>query len=119
MTKESLASTCWKNYDLTVLKVLISRIPENTIKIILNACTSRYIDCKVDMCFLYEILEVLCHLQRVVVSLEMLLVILQWAVRVCTAIGGVKKRKKSWESYESYTIRSEIGLNSNDMRTWR
>ena len=47
MTKESLASTCWKNYDLTVLKVLISRIPENTIKIILNACTSRDIDCKV------------------------------------------------------------------------
>ena len=60
--------------------------------------------------FLYEILEVLCHLQRVLVSLEMLWVILQWAVRVCTAIGGVKKRKKSWESYERYTIRSEIGL---------
>ena len=47
MTKESLASTCWKNYDLTVLKVLISRIPENTIKIILNACTSGDIDCKI------------------------------------------------------------------------
>ena len=47
MTKESLASTCKNNYDLTVLKVLISRIPENTIKIILNACTSRDVDCKV------------------------------------------------------------------------
>ena len=47
MTKESLASTCRKEYDLTVLKVLISRIPENTIKIILNACTSRDVDCKI------------------------------------------------------------------------
>ena len=46
MTKESLASTCRKNYDLTVLKVLISRIPEN-IKIILNACTSWEVDCKI------------------------------------------------------------------------
>ena len=47
MTKELLASTCWKNYDLTVLKVLISRIPENTINIILNACSSRDVDCKI------------------------------------------------------------------------
>ena len=47
MTKESLASTCRKKYDLTVLKVLISRIPENTIKIVLNACTSRDVDCKI------------------------------------------------------------------------
>ena len=46
MTNESLASTCQKNYDLTVLKVLISRIPENTMKIILNACNSRDVDCK-------------------------------------------------------------------------
>ena len=47
MIKESLASTCENNYHLTVLKVLNSRIPENTIKMILNACTSRDVDCKV------------------------------------------------------------------------
>ena len=47
MTKESMGSTCKDNYNLTVLKVVISRIPENSIKIILNACTSRDVDCKI------------------------------------------------------------------------
>ena len=47
MTSESLGSTCKDNYDLTVLKVLISRIPDNTIETILNVCSSMDVDCKI------------------------------------------------------------------------
>ena len=47
MTSESLGSACRDNYDLTVLKVLISRIPENTIKIFLTACNPSDVDCKI------------------------------------------------------------------------
>lgn len=47
MTSESLGSACRDNYDLTVLKVLISRIPENTIKIILTVCNPIDVDCKI------------------------------------------------------------------------
>ena len=47
MTSESLGSACTKNYDLTVIKVLISRIPENSIKTILSLCNPLDVDCKV------------------------------------------------------------------------
>lgn len=47
MTSESMGSACKDNYDLTVLKVLISRIPGNTIQIILNACSPMDVDCKI------------------------------------------------------------------------
>lgn len=47
MTSESLGGTCRDNYDLTVLKILISRIPKNTIETILNACSSSDVDCKI------------------------------------------------------------------------
>lgn len=47
MTSESLGGTCRDNYDLTVLKILISRIPKNTIETILNACSASDVDCKI------------------------------------------------------------------------
>ena len=47
MTSESLASACRENYDLTVIKVLIPRIPENSIKSILASCMPEDVDCKV------------------------------------------------------------------------
>ena len=47
MTSESLGSACKENYDLTVIKVLIPRIPENSIKSILASCASEDVDCKV------------------------------------------------------------------------
>lgn len=47
MTSESLGSTCKENYDLTVIKVLIPRIPENSIKSILASCMPEDVDCKV------------------------------------------------------------------------
>lgn len=46
MTSESLGSAC-KTYNLTVLKVLQSRIPENNIRIILDACSRPDVDCKI------------------------------------------------------------------------
>ncbi|XP_068682725.1 carbohydrate sulfotransferase 4-like [Montipora foliosa] len=46
MTSQSLGSAC-KTYNLTVLKVLQSRIPENNIKIILDACSRPEVDCKI------------------------------------------------------------------------
>ena len=39
ITSESLGSVCKDNYNLTVIKVLMSRIPENSIKTILNLCS--------------------------------------------------------------------------------
>ena len=47
MTGESLGSACKNVYDLTVLKILMSRIPGNSIKPILTACSPLDIDCKV------------------------------------------------------------------------
>ena len=47
MTSESLGSACEKNYDLTVIKVLLPRVPDNSIKTILTACNPIDIDCKV------------------------------------------------------------------------
>lgn len=47
MTSESLGSACKENYDLTVIKVLISRIPENSMKSILASCMPEDVDCKV------------------------------------------------------------------------
>lgn len=47
MTSESLGSACKDNYDMTVLKVLINRVPENNIKNIFSACNSLDSNCKV------------------------------------------------------------------------
>ena len=47
MTSQSLGSACKDNYDLTVLKILISRIPENSIKTVLTACSSLDVNCKI------------------------------------------------------------------------
>ena len=48
MTSESLGSACMENYNLTAIKVLMARIPENTIKTILDTCNSLVdVDCKV------------------------------------------------------------------------
>ena len=47
MRSESLGGTCRDNYNLTVLKILISRIPKNTIESILNACSAKDVDCKI------------------------------------------------------------------------
>ena len=48
MTKESFGSVCKDNYDLTVIKVLFARIPENGIETILNTCKPLDdVDCKV------------------------------------------------------------------------
>ena len=47
MTSESLGSSCKENYDLTVIKVLVPRIPENSIKTVLTACKPLDVDCKV------------------------------------------------------------------------
>ena len=47
MTSESLGSACRENYDLTVIKVLIPRIPDNSIKSILASCMPEDVDCKV------------------------------------------------------------------------
>ena len=47
MTSESLGNACKNNYNLTVIKVLISRIPENSIKTILALCKPMDVDCKV------------------------------------------------------------------------
>ena len=47
MTNEVLGSACKDTYNLTVLKILMWRIPENSIETILNACSAPDIDCKV------------------------------------------------------------------------
>ena len=47
MTSEVLGSACMNNYNLTVLKVLIWRIPDNSINTILTACGPPDVDCKV------------------------------------------------------------------------
>ena len=48
MTSESLGNACKDNYDLTVIKVLFSRIPESGIETILNACKPLAgVDCRV------------------------------------------------------------------------
>ena len=47
MTSESLGNACKDNYDLTAIKVLMDRIPENNIRILLSTCNSSDVDCKV------------------------------------------------------------------------
>lgn len=48
ITSENLRSACKDNYNLTVLKVLMSRIPENSIETIFNMCNRLAdADCKV------------------------------------------------------------------------
>ncbi|XP_068708083.1 carbohydrate sulfotransferase 5-like [Montipora foliosa] len=48
MTSESLEDVCKNNYNLTVIKVLISRVPGNNIKTILDTCNSlEDVHCKV------------------------------------------------------------------------
>ena len=47
MTGESLGSACKDNYDLTVVKVLMDRIPEQSIKTFLTICNPLDVDCKV------------------------------------------------------------------------
>ena len=48
ITSESLGSVCKDHYNLTVIKVLMARIPENSIKTILNLCSPlENVDCKV------------------------------------------------------------------------
>ena len=47
MTSEILGTACREHYDLTVLKILMSRIPEYDIKTILSACSAADIDCKI------------------------------------------------------------------------
>ena len=44
LTIESLGSACKDNYDLTVLKILMSRLPDKSIETILTACNT---DCKI------------------------------------------------------------------------
>ena len=47
MTNEVLGSACKDAYDLTVLKILMWRIPKNSIETILSACSAPDVDCKV------------------------------------------------------------------------
>ncbi|XP_078363910.1 carbohydrate sulfotransferase 4-like [Oculina patagonica] len=47
MTSKVLGSACMKHYNLTVLKILIWRIPDNSIKTILTACGPPDVDCEV------------------------------------------------------------------------
>ena len=47
MTNEVLGSACKGAYNLTVLKILMWRIPKNSIETILTACADPDIDCKV------------------------------------------------------------------------
>ncbi|XP_073232778.1 carbohydrate sulfotransferase 4-like [Porites lutea] len=47
MTSESLESACKDNYNLTVIKVLMDRIPESNIKTVLTSCNSFDVDCKI------------------------------------------------------------------------
>ena len=47
MTNEVLGSACKDTYDLTVLKILMWRIPKNSIETILTACNAPDVDCKV------------------------------------------------------------------------
>ena len=47
MTSKALGTACRDHYDLTVIKVLMARIPENSIKTIFSSCNSKDVDCKV------------------------------------------------------------------------
>lgn len=47
MTAESVYTACKDNYELTVIKVLIPRVPENNIKSIFEACSPEDVNCKV------------------------------------------------------------------------
>ena len=87
-----------------VLKVLISRIPENTINMILNACTSRDVDCKI-VFVVRDPRDVIPSSKSVGFYIAMPRVTFLSAARVCTVIGGVKKPNRTWKSYESLTIR--------------
>ena len=47
MTSEALGTVCKDNYDMTVIKVLMSRIPDNSIKNILTSCNPLDAHCKI------------------------------------------------------------------------
>ena len=47
MTSESSGDACTNNYDLTTIKVLLPRVPENSLKTILTVCKPQDVDCKV------------------------------------------------------------------------
>ena len=47
VTSETLGSACKENYSLTVIKVLMDRVPERNIKTILTSCNPMDVDCKV------------------------------------------------------------------------
>lgn len=47
MSNQFLGGVCKDKYDITVLKILLSRIPENNMKTVLTACNSQDVDCKI------------------------------------------------------------------------
>ena len=47
MTSKSLGKACKNHYQLTVIKILLSRIPQNSLQSIISACNSEDIDCKI------------------------------------------------------------------------
>ena len=47
MTSESLGSTCKEHYEMTVLKVLVNRVPDNNIGSILGACDTMDTNCRI------------------------------------------------------------------------
>lgn len=47
MTSESLGSACREHYEMTVLKVLVDRVPNNDIGSILGACDTKDTNCRI------------------------------------------------------------------------
>lgn len=47
MTSRSLGNACKHHYHLTVIKVLMSRIPFNSIQSLFSVCDSKDVDCKI------------------------------------------------------------------------
>lgn len=47
LSSQSLGDVCKDKYNLTVLKILLSRIPENNMKTVLTACDSNDVECKI------------------------------------------------------------------------
>lgn len=47
MTKNSLANACKHHYQFTVVKILMSRVPFNSLESIFSVCNHKDIDCKI------------------------------------------------------------------------
>lgn len=47
MTRQSLGNACKHHYQLTVIKILISRIPYNSLQSIFSVCDDEDVDCKI------------------------------------------------------------------------